>query len=151
MKEYTSQFSAEYKEFMGELDAHYRVSPVDISKQESILDEMLEKYPDASPFEKKSWIYQVAAEECEVKLFRHCPFYFEVVTGRVRNSVGAAYPPLPGIDSWLMRRDHTGFLEKYQNWVKPYMDDDIIDSTMYMDCAHHAMGLENVLEYGFSG
>lgn len=151
MKEYTAQFDAEYKQFMDEMNAHYSNSPADISKQEGILDEMLAENPDASPFAKKAWIYQVAAKECEVKLFRHCPFYFEIVTGRTRNSVGAAYPPIPGIDSWLMRRDRTGFLEKFQSWVKPYMDDDIIDSTMYIDCAHHGMGLENVLENGFTG
>lgn len=151
MSEQRSQFAEEYQEFMEEMDAHYRTYPVDVSRQEALLDHRLDANPDASPFEKKSWIYQVAAKECQIKLFRHCPFYFEVVTGRPRNSVGAAYPPLPGIDSWLMRRDKTGFLEKYQGWVKPYMDDDIIDSTMYIDCAHHAMGLERVLEYGFLG
>lgn len=150
-KKYIPQFENEYREFMDEMDIHYRKSPVDVCRQEEILDQMLKLNPCASAFEKKSWIYQVAARECEIHLFRHCPFYFEVVTGRPRNSVGAAYPPLPGIDSWLMRRDQTGFLEQFQSWVKPYMDDDIIDSTMYIDCAHHAMGLENVLEYGFLG
>lgn len=145
------QFAKEYTTFMQEMDEHYKTYPVDVSRQEKILENKLSLNPQASAMEKKTWVYQVIAKECEVKLFRHCPFYFEVITGRIRNSVGSAYPPIPGLDSWVMRSDATGFLEKFQGWVKPYMDDDIIDSTMYMDCAHHGMGVEEVLEYGFFG
>ena len=146
-----SQFAEEYNSFMEEMDSHYRASPADISRQEQILEEMLRQKPNASAMEKKTWVYRVIASECEIKLFRHCPFYFEVVSGRPRNSVGAAYPPLPGLDSWVMRSDRSGFLEKFQGWVRPYMEEDIIDSTMYMDCAHHGMGVETVLDLGFAG
>lgn len=145
------QFAKEYQVFMDEMNAHYSNYPTDISRQEKMLWDKLAMQPNASAMEKKTWVYQIIANECEVKLFRHCPFYFEVMTGRLRNSVGAAYPPIPGLDSWVMRSDTTGFLEKFQGWVKPYMEDDIIDSTMYMDCAHHGMGIEEVLEYGFMG
>lgn len=148
---HTLRFADEYDAFMEELDAHYRRFPADVSRQERMLDDKLKAFPQASPLKKKTWIYQVIASECEVKVFRHCPFYFEVVTGRIRNSVGAAYPPIPGLDSWLMRTDRSGFLEKFQGWAGPYMEEDIIDSTMYMDCAHHAMGVEAVLKHGFAG
>ncbi len=151
VRSFESQFAKEYDAFMQETNAYYATYPVDISAQETVLDHMLEENPRADAFTKKSWIYKVIAESCEVKLFRHCPFYFEVATGRLRNSVTAAYPPQPGIDSWLMRKDKTGFLEKFQNWTKLYMDDNIINSTMYIDCAHHAMGIDNVLKYGFHG
>ena len=146
-----SQFAEKYNSFLKELDEHYGNSPENVSRQEQMLWDRLEQSPNASAMEKKAWVYHVIAQECDVKLFRHCPFYFEVVTGRIRNSVGAAYPPLPGLDSWVMRSDKTGFLERFQDWVKPYMDEDIIDSTMYMDCAHHGMGVEEVLNLGFSG
>lgn len=146
-----SKFKQEYNAFMEEMDNHYKGYPTEVSRQEQILWNRLEEKPDATAMEKKRWVYDVIAKECDIKLFRHCPFYFEVVTGRERNSVGAAYPPKPGIDSWVMRSDTTGFYENFQNWVKPYMDDDIIDSTMYMDCAHHGMGVKTVLKRGFIG
>lgn len=151
MKEWKSQFSIEYEDFIKEMDLYYSKYPVDIARQEALLDEQNHKNAGASALEKKTWIYEMAAKECEVVLFRHCPFYFEIASGRQRNSVGSAFPPIPGIDSWLMRRDETGFLKEFQDWANPYMDQDIIDSTMYMDCAHHAMGIENVLKYGFRG
>lgn len=136
---------------MREMDEYYRTYPADVGRQEALLDERLSLDPGASAMEKKAWVYEIIARECEIKLFRHCPFYFEVQTGRTRNSVGSAYPPIPGIDSWVMRSDRTGFLGKFQEWVTPYMEEDILDSTMYMDCAHHAMGVEEVLEQGFYG
>lgn len=146
-----SGFADERKAFMEEADEYYKTYPADVSEQEKELDRRNKEQPDAAPIVKKTWIYQVIAKQCRVKLFRHCPFYFEVDMGRPRNSVGSAFPPLPGLDSWLMRRDTTGFLEEFQGWVKPYMDQDIIDSTMYVDSAHHALGVENVIKYGFRG
>lgn len=146
-----SQFAKEYNAFFKELDEHYRTYPVNVDSLEEELWKKLEQNPNASGMEKKRWVYRLIAEKCEVKIFRHCPFYFEVITGRIRNSVGSAYPPIPGLDSWVMRSDKTGFLDEFQGWVKPYMDDDIIDATMYMDCAHHGMGVEEVLKYGFAG
>ncbi len=146
-----SQFTAELDDFLKETDVFYSTYPVDVSSQEAELNHMNEMQPDASPFIKKTWVYHLIAEKCEVKLFRHCPFYFEVAMGRPRNSVGSAFPPLPGLDSWLMRSDRTGFLQEFQKWVNPYMDQDIIDSTMYVDSAHHALGAENIIKYGFYG
>lgn len=31
------------------------------------------------------------------------------------------------------------------------MQEDALNSTMYVDCAHHAMGVGNVLRYGLRG
>lgn len=86
-----------------------------------------------------------------MKLFRHCPFYFEVDTGAPRNLAGSCFPPIPGLGSWLMRRDTSGLEQEFQNWIAPYVQEDALNSTMYVDCAHHAMGVGNVLRYGLRG
>lgn len=57
----------------------------------------------------------------------------------------------PGLGSWLMRRDTSGLEQEFQNWIAPYVQEDALNSTMYVDCAHHAMGVGNVLRYGLRG
>lgn len=64
---------------------------------------------------------------------------------------GSCFPPIPGLGSWLMRRDTSGLEQEFQNWIAPYVQEDALNSTMYVDCAHHAMGVGNVLRYGLRG
>jgi len=68
-----------------------------------LLDEMDD--PAASSYYRKSLVYRVAAEHCEVKLMPSCPFYSEIDTGRERNSVTSSWPPVPGIACLLMRKN----------------------------------------------
>lgn len=79
------------------------------------------------------------------------PVLFEVDTGAPRNLAGSCFPPIPGLGSWLMRRDTSGLEQEFQNWIAPYVQEDALNSTMYVDCAHHAMGVGNVLRYGLRG
>ena len=80
-----TQFGKEYDAFRQELDDYYAAYPTDVSALEQELDEKSRLQPQAGAMEKKTWIYELAAEKCRVKLFRHCPFYFEVDTGAPRN------------------------------------------------------------------
>ena len=146
-----TQFGKEYDAFRQELDDYYAAYPTDVSALEQELDEKSRLQPQAGAMEKKTWIYELAAEKCRVKLFRHCPFYFEVDTGAPRNLAGSCFPPIPGLGSWLMRRDTSGLEQEFQNWIAPYVQEDALNSTMYVDCAHHAMGVGNVLRYGLRG
>lgn len=146
-----TQFGKEYDAFRQELDDYYAAYPTDVSALEQELDEKAACSRRRAPMEKKTWIYELAAEKCRVKLFRHCPFYFEVDTGAPRNLAGSCFPPIPGLGSWLMRRDTSGLEQEFQNWIAPYVQEDALNSTMYVDCAHHAMGVGNVLRYGLRG
>ena len=71
-----TQFGKEYDAFRQELDDYYAAYPTDVSALEQELDEKSRLQPQAGAMEKKTWIYELAAEKCRVKLFRHCPFYF---------------------------------------------------------------------------
>ena len=114
-----TQFGKEYDAFRQELDDYYAAYPTDVSALEQELDEKSRLQPQAGAMEKKTWIYELAAEKCRVKLFRHCPFYFEVDTGAPRNLAGSCFPPIPGLGSWLMRRDTSGLEQEFQNWIAP--------------------------------
>lgn len=50
----------------------YAAYPTDVSALEQELDEKSRLQPQAGAMEKKTWIYELAAEKCRVKLFRHC-------------------------------------------------------------------------------
>lgn len=127
-----TQFGKEYDAFRQELDDYYAAYPTDVSALEQELDEKSRLQPQAGAMEKKTWIYELAAEKCRVKLFRHCPFYFEVDTGAPRNLAGSCFPPIPGLGSWLMRRDTSGLEQEFQNWIAPYVQEDALNSTMYV-------------------
>lgn len=146
-----TQFGKEYDAFRQELDCYYAAYPTCVRTLEQELDEKSRQYPDAGPMEKKTWIYALAAEKCRVKIFLHCPFYYEVDTGAPRNLAGSCFPPILGLGSWLMRQDKSGLEREFQNWIAPYVAEDTLYSTMYFDCAHHAMGVGNVLQYGLRG
>ena len=77
-----TQFGKEYDAFRQELDDYYAAYPTDVSALEQELDEKSRLQPQAGAMEKKTWIYELAAEKCRVKLFRHCPFYFETPVRR---------------------------------------------------------------------
>ena len=125
-----TQFGKEYDAFRQELDDYYAAYPTDVSALEQELDEKNRLQPQAGAMEKKTWIYELAAEKCRVKLFRHCPFYFEVDTGAPRNLAGSCFPPIPGLGSWLMRRDTSGLEQEFQNWIAPYVQEDALNSTI---------------------
>ena len=50
------QFAKEYTTFMQEMDEHYKTYPVDVSRQEKILENKLSLNPQASAMEKKTWV-----------------------------------------------------------------------------------------------
>ncbi len=133
-----------------ECRAVYETYPTDVEHLYRRLDAMAAENPQVSSFTKKSYVYRVAAEDCELKLFPACPFYAEVDTGRDRNSVTAAFPAQPGIAGWMIVR-RPQFEEEFNAWKDFYHTHNLFWSASFTDTAHHAPGYENVLKYGFSG
>ena len=57
-----TQFGKEYDAFRQELDDYYASYPTDVSALEQELDEKNRLQPQAGAMEKKTWIYELAAE-----------------------------------------------------------------------------------------
>lgn len=144
-------FGREYADFRAEFAAWYALYPADVSAQEARLEARLTACPQANAFARKVWVYEEIAGNCPVKIFRHYPFYFEVVTGAPRNLLGSAFPPVSGLGSWVMRSDRSGLAEDFEAFRKPPMDAGILYSTLYADLAHNAAGVETILNHGFAG
>ena len=128
----------------------YKNYPTDVSDMEHILEKMLKSTPEASSFRKKVWIYQVAAERADVKIFPSNPFYGEIDTGRERNSVTSSFPPQSGIGCWLMKQ-YPDFVDKYEKWSSYYGRRGVMNGPQFMDASHHYADCESVLKYGLSG
>lgn len=136
--------------FFAESNHLYRRYPSDVSIMEHKLDQFLSDNPQASSFAKKAYLYQVAAQFADVELFASCPFYFELNTGRERNSVTSTFPPQPGIGCWLMKQ-FPDFVREFSQWSRYYEDNGLVISSSFTDTAHHYANIENVIRYGFLG
>ena len=70
------------EEYFKETKEVYSNYPTDVSRMEEELDRLQKENPKASSFQKKTWIYRIAARDAEVILFPSSPFYAEIDTGR---------------------------------------------------------------------
>ena len=78
------------EEYFKETKEVYSNYPTDVSRMEEELDRLQKENSKASSFQKKTWIYRIAARDAEVILFPSSPFYAEIDTGREQNSVTAS-------------------------------------------------------------
>ena len=92
-----------------ELDAYYSNCPYDCSAEQAQLDSWYEAADGKTVYEKKALVYRAAAELCQVEIFDHTPFYYEIRSGRERNTSQNGFPPGPGLEGWYMRK-HLGNL-----------------------------------------
>lgn len=138
------------EEYFKETKEVYSNYPTDVSRMEEELDRLQKENPKASSFQKKTWIYRIAARDAEVILFPSSPFYAEIDTGREQNSVTASFPPQPGIGCWLMKQ-YPDFVDEYGEWSGYYGKYGVMNGPQFMDAAHHYANCETVLKYGLSG
>lgn len=83
-------------EFKKESEEFYSTYPADVSEIENELNQRYEKEKVSAMVQKK-WTYEAIAQKCKVKVFRYCPFYSEVITGRDRNSVAGHFLQYRGL------------------------------------------------------
>ena len=133
-------------EFKKESEEFYSTYPVDVSEIENELNQRYEKEKVSAMVQKK-WTYEAIAQKCKVKVFRYCPFYSEVITGRDRNSVAGAFPPIPGLGCWALRTHYP--VKEFDDWRKPYVERDLLFAEMMTDHSHHYADVERVLYDGF--
>lgn len=137
------------KKFREESEAFYQTYPADVSNLEAELDGRYQTTGPVSALIQKKWTYDIISHKCPVKVFRYCPFYSEIVTGRERNSIASAFPPIKGLGSWTLRSHYP--IEEFDDWRKPYVESDLIFADMMVDHSHHYANVETVMKKGFKG
>ena len=146
-----SRFVFDREKMFGQLRKVFETYPTDISGLYQKLDIMQAENPQASAFQKKAWIYRMAAQDCKVRLMPACPFYMELDTGRDRNSITSTWPPEPGLATWLMAQNKQLLHDYNETWLANYDKALMIGGVMFADFAHHYADVERVLEFGLEG
>jgi formate C-acetyltransferase len=140
-------FADERTDFEGELDAYFSTPPLDIGPWERDLHATCNANPQGSPFQHKIFGYRFMAEHCPVHVFRHCPFYFELNTGRHRTDLGTG-----GLGGWLKREPFGQALSASSDqWLVPCWERGLSHSWRVLDDNHHTVSYEKVLHRGLRG
>jgi len=141
------RFAQERPLFEEEMDAFYSTYPADVSSLFREMDEISSRHPEWGPCRRKALIYKTAAARCDVHVFRHFPFSYEIVGGRDRHRWGFG-----GIGSWLLRQPRQHELaEPATAWVNECRDHGLSYGAPVLDLDHHCVGYDNVLRLGLNG
>ena len=140
-------FLQERDAFERELDDFYATYPTDISAANRHMDETSGQHPEWSPYRRKGMIYETAAEQCAVHLFRCCPFYYELEAGRGRTRWG-----FEGVGAWMKNTDFgVRYNEDGHAWKQPWDAFVRFNGRTDTDLDHHCAGYDNVLQLGLNG
>ena len=141
------RFVAERAEFESELDTYFGAPSLNIGPWELALHQQSRQNPAWSPYRRKILGYQFMAEHCPVHIFRHCPFYFELNTGRARTDLGTG-----GLGGWLKREPFGQALYASScQWWKPCSDSGLSLGWPVLDDNHHTVSYEKILRLGLRG
>jgi len=141
------RFKQEYADLYEEMDGFYATYPVDISSCVNTMNSKLDEEPAINSYQRKAIIYETAAEQCAVKVFRHYPFYYEIISGRQRtrwgfDGIGGWHLGLPRFDS--MKNEWLRYLDEFRGEL-------LISGPAFYDLDHHCVGYDNVLAWGLKG
>jgi formate C-acetyltransferase len=146
------RFTEEYAQFEQELDEYYFTYPTDMSEVEAEMDRVSAAHPEWGPCRRKAIIYEVAAERCPIKVFRHFPFYYELDTGLSRYKWGSHRADLGGLGGWLMRQPKQMALKDRaaERLATAWWELGLSSATPVFDFDHHCPGYDNVLRLGLN-
>ena len=140
-------FTSERVLFEEELDGHYATYPTDLAPLEHELHELSSGHPEWLPYTRKAAGYEILAQRCRVKVFRHSPFYFELDVGKSRRDLGAG-----GVGGW-MKREPLGveLNASGAEWLLPCGNAGLSSAWPVLDDNHHGPGYDNVFRHGLTG
>ena len=133
-----------------ELDVYYSACPYDCSAEQAQLDRWYDAAASKTVYERKALVYRGAAELCPVQIFDHSPFYYEIRSGRERNTSQNGFPPGPGLEGWYMRK-HLALNAPFVDYIQTYEKQDLVWGGVFSDHAHHTVGYDTLLRIGYSG
>ena len=141
------RFAEERTLFEEEMDTFYATYPVNVTPLFREMDEVSSCHPEWGPCRRKALIYETAAERCDVQVFRHFPFFYEIVSGRDRRQWGFG-----GMGSWLLRQPKQRELtEPAAAREKECRERGLSYGGGVLDLDHHCIGYDNVLRLGLNG
>lgn len=147
-----SGFTEKQQKMYEEFNEYYSTYPTDVTKIWDKLDTLDQTQHYKTPFGPKGMMYEVLAKEAKLKVFRHCPFYFEIDSGIARGRLGGKLPVIEsGFGSWIIERNRK-YNDPFVEWYQPYEDKRFIHMlSKFFDTNHIIPGYENVFAYGFAG
>ena len=146
-EERAMSFMSERLLFEEELDTYYAEYPTDLSWLEHKLHDLSAQHPEWLPYTRKASGYEILAQHCRVKVFRHFPFYFELDVGKSRRDLGAG-----GVGGW-MKREPLGveLNASGADWLRPCRDAGLSSGWPVLDDNHHGLGYDSVFRHGLNG
>ncbi len=133
--------------FEREMDAFYATCPADVGEIIAEMERLDAENPHWGPCRRKAMIYETAARMCDVHVFRHYPFFYEIVSGRPRHDWG-----IRGLGGWLRTRPAQRELERRSiERQAPAREAGLLRGPSVLDHDHHCVGYDNVLAVGLNG
>lgn len=134
------------KEFDDELEIYFARELEDSEPWYEKLEARCARHPEWPPYRKKAAVYELAAEDCVVKVFRHCPFTFAASTGQWRQGYGG------GIGAW-MRKNAEGqaYQEQSEAWRTLWKEFVNFNGPIDSDMDHHSIGYDHIFQLGING
>nr|MBQ4319111.1 pyruvate formate lyase family protein [Clostridia bacterium] len=132
--------------YEAEMRGYFSALPADIAALKEQALAAMEAAP--SPYQKKSAVHRVMAENSPVHLFRGYPLYFEFDSGRNRYDWGLSsrlgrLMIESGIAEWYR---HEG---GYNDEVKPYIEKSMFSGWSPVGLDHHALNYERIVDEGY--
>ncbi|MBE6731605.1 MAG: hypothetical protein E7564_07950 [Ruminococcaceae bacterium] len=112
------------------------------------LENMLSEGSNVSSYELKTRMYELLSENCPVHLFDHTDFFFEISSGRPRNSWGGLQSP---VGSFLHSGERGWWIKEYLQRIKKDCENSFFSSYNPVSFDHHCPGYDKILTVGLNG
>lgn len=128
-----------------ELDVYYSAPIVDVSALQNEIQEMLKSFPEGTPIvQQKLAIQHLIVQKCQIRVFPHFPFFWELCCGRDRCIWGVDTPLIANLkyyhsDKWLI---------PYKEGIQWYLDNFLFKGWSPVGYDHHCLGYDNILNKG---
>ena len=114
----------------------------------SKLEQMCGESGDVSSYELKTRMYELLSKICPVHLFDNCDFFFEIASGRPRESWGGLQSE---VGSFLHEGDRGWWIREYQQSSQKDNEECFFAGWSPVGFDHHCPGYDRILSHGLDG
>lgn len=141
LENYRNQIETEFENYYSSFDSY---------KEELLekLEYMLSESKGVSSYELKTRMYELLSEACPVHLFNNSDFFFEISSGRPRDSWGGLQSQ---VGSFLHSGERGWWLREYTDKTRNDRTESFLYSYTPVSFDHHCPGYDEVLSKGISG
>ncbi len=112
------------------------------------LENMLSASSEVSSYELKTRMYELLSENCPVHLFNNTDFFFEISSGRPRDSWGGLQSP---VGSFLHSGERGWWLKEYSEKIREDCIEGFFIGWNPVSFDHHCPGYDKILNIGLNG